>query len=103
MQKAGAALAFCATTMRYRRWQRRRRSCGVSVEEAGEEVSDCCRGSADGDGLDGAAQPAGANELSFQRAKEQKRDEGDDDGELEGGEVVADEHVGQQRNEAAGD
>jgi hypothetical protein len=75
----------------------------VGVEEAGEGVGYGGGGSANGDGLDGAAEPAGADELSFQRTEDGQGQKGDDDGELEGGEVVRDEHVGEQGDDAARD
>jgi hypothetical protein len=74
----------------------------VGVEEAGEGVGDGGGGSSDGDGLDGAAKPASAYELSFQRAEDSEGEKGDDDGELESGEVVGDQHVREQGDEAAG-
>src|ERR1700709_100275 len=75
----------------------------MGVEEAGEGVSDGRGGSAAGDGLDGAAQPAGADELSFQCAEHRQREKSDDNGELERGEVVGNEHVRQEGDESTCD
>ncbi len=55
-----------------------------SVEEAGEGVGYGGGGASDEGGLDGAAEPAGAYELSFERSEDGQGEEGDDDGELEG-------------------
>jgi hypothetical protein len=76
---------------------------GVGVEETGEGVGDGGGGSSYGDGLDSAAEPAGAYEFAFEGSEDCESEEGDDDGEFKGGEVVGDEHVGEQRDEATGD
>ncbi len=74
-----------------------------AVEEAGEGVG-CGGGDAsDEGGLGGAAKPAGSDDLSFEGSEDGQGHESDDDGELEGFEVAGDEHVGEQRNKAAGD
>ena len=75
----------------------------MSVEQASESICGSRSGSSDGDGLDGAAEPSGAYEFSFERAEDDQSGEGDDDGELESRQVVLHEHVREQRNEAACD
>ena len=73
------------------------------VEEAGQGVGYSGGDASDDCGLDGAAEPAGANELSFQRAEDGQGQERDDNRELESFGVVGYEHVGQERDEAPGD
>ena len=75
----------------------------IAVEEAGEGVGCCGGDSSDEGGLEGAAEPAGAYEFSFECSEDGQGYEGDDDGELEGFDGVVHEHVGKQRDEAAGD
>jgi hypothetical protein len=73
------------------------------VEEAGEGVSDCCGCASDEGGLDGAAEPAGAQELSFEAAEDGQGGESDDRGEFKRFQIVVDEHVGEKRDHASGD
>lgn len=75
----------------------------IAVEETGQGVGNGGSSPADGDGLDGAAEPSRAYELSFERAEEGEGDEGDDNGQLERGQVVAYQHVREQRDDAPGD
>ena len=49
------------------------------AEESGEEVGGGSGCSSDKGGLEGAAEPAGAYELSFDGSEEGEGDEGDDD------------------------
>jgi hypothetical protein len=73
------------------------------VEEAGEEVGGGSGGAADADGLEGVAEGPGADQFALDRAEEGKGEEGDEDGIPEGEEVVREEHIGEQGDEASGD
>jgi hypothetical protein len=75
----------------------------VVVQEAGEGVGYGGGGSSNSDGLDGATEPAGTDEFALERSEEGKGDEGDDNGELEGFEVVCNQHIREQWDETTGD
>ena len=65
------------------------------VEEPSKEIGGGGGGSSYEGGLEGAAEPACAYELSFDGPEEGEGDEGDDDGELEGCDAIVEEHVGE--------
>ena len=69
----------------------------------GDEVGNRRSCAADADGLEAAAEHTPAEETAFERAEEGKGEEGDKDGEAESGGDVVEEHVGDERDEAAGD
>ena len=67
-----------------------------------EEEGYCRGGATDADGLNGAAEGSAAEQAALEGAEEGKCDESDDDRDAEGGEAVFHEHVGCERDEAAG-
>ena len=75
----------------------------MGVEEAGEGIGGGSGGPSDEGGLEGAPEPAGADEFALDRSEEGQGEKGDDDGELERLFWAGDEHVRQERDEAAGD
>ncbi len=62
----------------------------VGIEKAGEGVSSGSGSSADRDGLEGAAQPAGTDQFSLKSSEDSQSKQGNNNGELECGEVVGD-------------
>ncbi len=69
----------------------------------GDEVSDGRGSATDGDGLEGTAKGSAAEETALESAEEGEGNQGDNDGDAEGGEVIRKEHVGDERDEAACD
>ena len=80
MRGLGMALVFlCGTCMRLIRYGRRAYlDVGAVVEEVREEVGGGGGGASDEGGLEGAAEPACAYELSFDGSEESEGDDGND-------------------------
>ena len=78
-------------------------SAMARVEKMGDEVGDRGGRASDADGLEGAAEDTAAEQTAFKGAEEGEGDQRDQNGDTEGRKVVFDEHVGPERDEAAGD
>ena len=75
----------------------------VGVKKASETVGRCSGDATDECGLDGAAEPTGSDEHTFDSTEDGEGEQGDCDRELECFGGVGDKDVGEQRNEAAHD
>lgn len=75
----------------------------AAIEKVGDAEGDGRGCAADADGLEGAAEGSAAEEAAFERTEDSEGEQGDDDGDAQSGGALGDDHVGQERDEAAGD
>ena len=74
----------------------------MAVEEAGELEGGGGGEAANGDGLESALEDVGTEGAAFGSAEDGEGDEGDDDRDAQGGGDVGEDHVGSERDDAAG-